>query len=79
MSVVEIDARGLVCPLPLLRLQKVLSSAEAGQEFALITDDPAAVRTVRDFCQQGGASLLAQDERAEAPKGEVFCHRLQKL
>ncbi|GAB3444706.1 sulfurtransferase TusA family protein [Insolitispirillum peregrinum] len=78
-SPLVIDARGLVCPLPILRLQKALQGLTAGVVIELLTDDPAAVATVRDFCAERGLALLAQQEQPGRNKGETVCHRISPL
>lgn len=57
----EIDARHLLCPLPVLRLRKVLATLPSGAQVALIATDPAAVLDVPHFCAEGGHTLLASD------------------
>lgn len=54
----EIDARHLLCPLPVLRLRKALSAATPGQRVALIATDPAAVLDVPHFCAEAGHRLI---------------------
>lgn len=54
-----IDARGLLCPLPVLRLRKTLNGLEPGATVTLIATDPAAVIDVPHFCNQSGHELLA--------------------
>jgi len=56
----EIDARGLLCPLPVLRLRKRLSALPHGARAALLADDPAAVVDVPHFCAEQGHALLSQ-------------------
>ncbi|WP_345798222.1 sulfurtransferase TusA family protein [Castellaniella sp. MT123] len=62
----EIDARGLNCPLPILRTKKALARLESGQVLAVLTTDPHAVRDFQAFCQQTGNALLVQETREEA-------------
>lgn len=57
-----IDARGLLCPLPVLRLRKVLSGLAPGSHAALLATDPAAVIDVPHFCAQSGHVLVATRE-----------------
>lgn len=52
-----IDARGLLCPLPVLRLRKRLMAAQPGCEVRLVATDPAAVIDVPHFCAQAGHVL----------------------
>ena len=57
----EIDARHLLCPLPVLRLRKALAARPAGATVALTATDPAAVLDVPHFCAEGGHTLIASD------------------
>lgn len=61
----EIDARHLLCPLPVLRLRKALAALPPGAQVALIATDPAAVLDVPHFCAEGGHTLLGS-----APTGD---------
>lgn len=57
--VTEIDARHLLCPLPVLRLRRALQSAAPGAVVALEATDPAAVLDVPHFCAEAGHELLS--------------------
>lgn len=57
--VAEIDARHLLCPLPVLRLRRALQSAAPGAVVALEATDPAAVLDVPHFCAEAGHELLS--------------------
>ena len=57
-AVAEIDARHLLCPLPVLRLRKALMALPPGARVALVATDPAAVLDVPHFCAEGGHRLL---------------------
>jgi len=55
-----IDARGLRCPLPVLRLAAAARHAVPGSRFELIADDPAAATDVPAFvAERGGTVTLA--------------------
>ena len=58
MDMQEIDARGLLCPLPVLKLAKRMKSLTVGDCVTLITDDPAAVVDVPHFCAESGHELV---------------------
>jgi tRNA 2-thiouridine synthesizing protein A len=59
MEIAEtIDARGLLCPLPVLKLRKRLKSLAPGQCAELLADDPAAVIDVPHFCTESGHELI---------------------
>ena len=57
-----LDARGLSCPLPILKASKTLRAMEAGQTLELLANDPGAVEDVPDFCQSAGHELLETSE-----------------
>lgn len=54
----EIDAAGLLCPLPVLRLRKRLMAHPAGAVVRLVATDPASWVDVPHFCAQGGHRLI---------------------
>lgn len=55
---VEIDAVGLLCPLPVLRLQKALRAMKQGECVLLRASDPMAVIDVPSFCTSGRGELV---------------------
>lgn len=55
----EVDATGLLCPLPVLRARKVLASMAAGETLRLLATDPAAVVDVPHYCAGAGHLILA--------------------
>lgn len=57
----EIDARGLNCPLPILRTKKGLSQLGSGQILKVMATDPGAIRDFEAFARQTGHALLAAD------------------
>ena len=62
----EVDARGLICPLPVLRARKRLAGLPAGAVLRLLTTDPAAAVDVPHFCAEAGHGLLAQGREGAA-------------
>ncbi|MEM6308035.1 MAG: sulfurtransferase TusA family protein, partial [Pseudomonadota bacterium] len=56
-----VDATGLLCPLPVLKLRKALMAAAPGTSVTLVTDDPAAVIDVPHFCNEAGHILTKQN------------------
>lgn len=61
----EVDARGLICPLPVLRARKRLRALPAGGVLRLLSTDPAAVVDVPHFCAEAGHSLLDQSDAGD--------------
>lgn len=53
----ELDATGLLCPLPVLKARKRLQALQSGQVLRLLADDPAAVIDVPHFCAEAGHVL----------------------
>ena len=59
----ELDARGLLCPLPVLKAARRMRAMAPGTVLRLLADDPAAVVDVPHFCAEQGHDLLqARDE-----------------
>lgn len=57
-----LDACGLLCPLPVLKLRKRLKSLNNGDVIALRADDPAAVVDVPHFCMESGHELVSTQD-----------------
>lgn len=57
----QLDARGLNCPLPLLRTKQALASMRPGQVLQLIATDAGSQRDIRRFAEMSGHQLLAAD------------------
>ena len=57
----ELDARGLNCPLPILRTKKALTDMSAGQVLKVLATDPGSVKDFAAFSRQTGNSLLSSD------------------
>jgi tRNA 2-thiouridine synthesizing protein A len=58
----ELDARGLNCPLPILRAKKSLAEMQAGQVLRIIATDPGSVKDFQAFAKQTGNELLSSAE-----------------
>ena len=54
----EVDASGLLCPLPLLRLKKALMEVQSGEVIKIIATDPAAHLDIGVYVDQTGHHLL---------------------
>ncbi|MFZ2302170.1 MAG: sulfurtransferase TusA family protein [Gallionella sp.] len=59
---VELDARQLACPLPILRSKKSLSQMSSGQVLRIVATDRGAPKDFEEFCRQTGNELLASTE-----------------
>jgi tRNA 2-thiouridine synthesizing protein A len=58
----DLDARGLNCPLPILRAKKALGELQSGQVLRIISTDPGSVKDFAAFCKQTGNELLSQSD-----------------
>jgi tRNA 2-thiouridine synthesizing protein A len=58
----ELDARGLNCPLPILRAKKALADLQSGQVLKVLATDPGSVKDFQAFARQTGHQLLSHDE-----------------
>ncbi|MHA7816261.1 MAG: sulfurtransferase TusA family protein [Pseudohaliea sp.] len=59
----EVDARGLRCPMPLLKAKRALNALAPGQTLAVLATDSGSMRDFAVFCEQSGHELLLGEER----------------
>ena len=59
----ELDARGLNCPLPILRTKKSLADMTSGQVLKVVSTDAGSVKDMQAFAKQTGNELI--DSRTE--------------
>ncbi len=57
----ELDARGLNCPLPILRAKKALTDMTSGQVLKIRATDPGSAKDFQAFSKQTGNALLSSD------------------
>ena len=57
-----LDARGLNCPLPILRTKKTLNAMHSGETLKVVATDPGSLKDMAAFCQQTGNTLLASQQ-----------------
>ncbi len=69
----EIDAIGLLCPLPVLKARKRLKSMAEGGVLRLLTTDPAARIDVPHFCKEAGHELIGSE-----PTGDATAYLIKK-
>lgn len=58
----QLDARGLACPLPILKAKKRLFELDSGQVLCVLADDPGSVKDFEAFSKQTGNELLEFQE-----------------
>ena len=59
----EVDARGLKCPLPILKAKKALNDMQSGEVLRVMATDPGSVRDFNAFSRQTGNALLSHEEK----------------
>lgn len=73
LELLEVDATGLACPMPLLKAKRALNAMQTGQRLRVLATDQGSVRDFRVFAEQSGHLLL---DSAEAEG--VYTYLLQK-
>lgn len=71
----ELDARGLNCPLPILKAKKALAEMTSGQVLRVTATDPGSVRDFQAFCKQTGNQLLSHSKDEDT---QVFTFFMQR-
>ncbi len=62
LDLVEVDAIGLACPMPLLLAKRALNAMQLGQHLRALATDQGTVRDFRVFAEQSGHLLLDSEE-----------------
>jgi tRNA 2-thiouridine synthesizing protein A len=73
MNELHVDARGLLCPIPILRLAKAFAQQPVGTIAVLTATDPASVEDVEVFCRERVCDLLES-----AVERGIYRFRVQK-
>ena len=69
--VTELDARGLICPLPVLKARKALKHVAVGEILAVLATDPGAPKDFEHFCETTGSELVAVEQLADHTRIEI--------
>jgi tRNA 2-thiouridine synthesizing protein A len=69
----EVDARGLNCPLPILKAKKALAEMASGELLKVVATDPGSMRDFQAFARQTGNELVEQSSA-----GHEFIHLLRR-
>ncbi len=68
----EVDARGMNCPLPILKAKKALAAMQSGQLLKVVSTDTGSLRDFQAFSKQTGNELVEQQT-----VGDEFIHVLK--
>jgi TusA-related sulfurtransferase len=69
----QVDARGLNCPLPILKAKKALADMPSGEVLMVVATDPGSLRDFQAFARQTGNELLEQSS-----SDNLFTHYLRR-
>ena len=69
-----LDAKGLNCPLPILRAKKALKDMSPGQILAVEATDPGSAKDFESFCAQTGNELVSASEA-----GKIYHYEIRKV
>ena len=72
-TTIELDTRGLNCPLPILKAKKALAGMQSGELLKVVATDPGSVRDFQAFARQTGNELVEQQTL-----GDEFVHLLRR-
>lgn len=61
---IVVDAKGLTCPMPLLKAKQALNKANAGEQVHILATDAGSMRDFKAFAEQSGHKLLKAEENA---------------
>jgi tRNA 2-thiouridine synthesizing protein A len=73
MATETLDAKGLNCPMPIMKAKKAMKALSAGDTLAIEATDPGAVKDFEAFCRATGNELVESGEQ-----GGVFHFLLRK-
>ena len=68
-----LDARGLNCPLPILKTKKAIAGLLSGEILEVMATDPGSVKDLDSFCSQTGNEMIASEA-----SGDGFLFRIRK-
>jgi len=69
----DLDARGMSCPLPILKAKKALAEMASGELLRVVCTDPGSMRDFQAFARQTGNELVGQ-----STEGKEFIHLLRR-
>ena len=66
-----LDAKGLNCPLPILKTKKMIKGMTAGQTLEVMATDPGSIADMTAFCNQTGNELVSQSNEGDVYTFEI--------
>ena len=63
---IDIDVKGKMCPIPLVRLEKALRNLASGDVLSITGDDPTFRNTIKDHCNEKGLEIIDVTEHDDS-------------
>jgi tRNA 2-thiouridine synthesizing protein A len=60
-----LDAKGLACPMPVLKSKKILKELQIGEVLEILATDPGAMKDIPAWCRTTGQELLLSEEKPD--------------
>lgn len=73
MSTATLDAKGLACPMPIVKTKKALKDLAAGETLGIEATDPGSLKDMEAFCKTTGHELVSSGEA-----GGVYVFEIKK-
>jgi tRNA 2-thiouridine synthesizing protein A len=70
---VFLDARGLICPMPLVKTRQALMVVEPGATICVLATDPDTVPDFASFCEATGHKLVSSEH-----ENDLYVHVIEK-
>ena len=79
MSFKTLDARGLKCPMPIIKAKKEIDSLPAGEVLQIVATDPGSVLDFQGWVKASGViELVKQEEGTDDQGRKTYLHFLRK-
>jgi tRNA 2-thiouridine synthesizing protein A len=62
-DIIEVDARRLFCPLPVIRLQNCINQQQSGARVRIVSTDPGSMNDIPTWCRINGHQVLTSEEQ----------------
>ena len=62
MSEHQLDARGLLCPMPVIKTQNAIQQLEVGDQIRVLATDPGVLHDIPSWCRVNGHRVISTDQ-----------------
>jgi len=64
-DIIEVDARRLLCPMPVIRLQDCINQLPAGANVRITCTDPGTLNDIPTWCRINGHTVVSSDQQQD--------------